>query len=358
MHRYGWGGEVQQGAAGQSSDIYYTYANNRRTDHGFTYDASGDLTFDGGQHFTYDAAGRQTYVDWTNLQQGYDGDGLRVSRTEDGTYPALFLRSSVLGGQVVAEIDNVNGTWTWWRGYVYSGSQLLAVQQGSAVYFVHEDPVTKSKRVTDMGGVVQSGVELDPYGADTARSMSSAFQPKKFTSYERDANGTDEAMARRYNRWHSRFDQPDPYDGSYDLTNPQSFNRYSYTQGDPVNFVDPTGTEPGLVPVCPDGNPCPIDFGGVTVIGHLDPFDASFGGPPPFGGPVITHEPPVRGGGPGGGGVGVEPQRRIEDKIRQKKYERKKKEQQKNMTIALKRHLANSGKSICYRVAKRRSELL
>jgi uncharacterized protein RhaS with RHS repeats len=39
----------------------------------------------------------------------------------------------------------------------------------------------------------------------------------------------------------SRFDQPDPYDGSYDLTDPQSFNRYSYVGNDPVNFIDPTG---------------------------------------------------------------------------------------------------------------------
>jgi len=51
-------------------------------------------------------------------------------------------------------------------------------------------------------------------------------------------------MYRRYNRSHSRFDQPDPYDGSYDPTNPQSFNRYAYTQNDPVNFVDPTGLVP------------------------------------------------------------------------------------------------------------------
>jgi hypothetical protein len=33
-------------------------------------------------------------------------------------------------------------------------------------------------------------------------------------------------MFRRYNRWQSRFDQPDPYDGSYSPTNPQCFNRY------------------------------------------------------------------------------------------------------------------------------------
>jgi len=48
-------------------------------------------------------------------------------------------------------------------------------------------------------------------------------------------------MFRRYNRWWSRFDQPDPYDASYDLTNPQSFNRYAYVQNDPVNLSDPTG---------------------------------------------------------------------------------------------------------------------
>ena len=135
-----------------------------------------------------------------------------MKRTEDGLYPALFLRSSVLGGQVVAEIDYVNGSWQWWRGYVYQGSQLLAVQQGG-VFFVHEDPVTKSKRVTDISGTVQSAIELDPWGADTNRSSNGAFQPKKFNSYERDANGTDEAMFRRYNRWQSRFDQPDPVAG-------------------------------------------------------------------------------------------------------------------------------------------------
>jgi hypothetical protein len=38
-----------------------------------------------------------------------------------------------------------------------------------------------------------------------------------------------------------RFSRPDPSDGSYDLTDPQSLNRYSYTENDPVNFTDPSG---------------------------------------------------------------------------------------------------------------------
>jgi RHS repeat-associated protein len=63
------------------------------------------------------------------------------------------------------------------------------------------------------------------------------------TSYIRDAIGSDDAMHRRYNRWSTRFEQPDPYNGSYNLTNPQSFNRYAYVQNDPINLVDPLGLD-------------------------------------------------------------------------------------------------------------------
>jgi hypothetical protein len=77
-----------------------------------------------------------------------------VKHTEDGLLPTLYLRSSVLGGQVVAEIIWASVSWQWNRGYVYLGSQPLSLHQ-TGVYWMHEDPVTKSKRVTSSAGALE-----------------------------------------------------------------------------------------------------------------------------------------------------------------------------------------------------------
>ena len=171
----------------------------------------------------------------------YDGDRLRGKKLE-GTDATYYLRSSVLGQQVIGEIGS-NGALK--RGYVYAGNQLVALQGPTAgeVSYVHQDPITKSQRITNTSGAIVSTVDLDPFGGETSRSLTSAFQPRKYTSYEGDGNGDDDAMMRRYQSALSRFAQPDPYDGSYSLSNPQSFNRYAYVGNDPVNFVDPTGLE-------------------------------------------------------------------------------------------------------------------
>ena len=170
------------------------------------------------------------------LTQSYDGDGLRGKKIENDA-TTYYVRSTVLGGAVVAELD---GSGTIQRGYVYQGDQLLTVQQGGQMYFVHEDSVTKSKRITDNYGNVVSTIELDPWGANTSRSANSAFLPQSFTNYIRDANGGQDAMARRYSVG-GTFAQPDPYGGSYDFSDPQSLNRYAYTTNDPVNRRDLTG---------------------------------------------------------------------------------------------------------------------
>lgn len=67
-----------------------------------------------------------------------------------------------------------------------------------------------------------------------------------FGTYWTDSvSGLDYAMNRYYNNAYGRFMTPDPYQGtsggSGDANNPQSWNRYAYTVGDPVNWIDPSG---------------------------------------------------------------------------------------------------------------------
>jgi RHS repeat-associated protein len=65
---------------------------------------------------------------------------------------------------------------------------------------------------------------------------------QKFTGYEHDAEtGLEFAQARYYSSSCGRFTSPDPYTGSMSLTDPQSFNRYSYVSNNPVNSTDPSG---------------------------------------------------------------------------------------------------------------------
>jgi RHS repeat-associated protein len=62
----------------------------------------------------------------------------------------------------------------------------------------------------------------------------------KYGLTERDSTtGLDHTWWRKYESTSGRWTSPDPLGGS--VSNPQTFNRYSYTQNDPVNFVDPSG---------------------------------------------------------------------------------------------------------------------
>jgi RHS repeat-associated protein len=58
-------------------------------------------------------------------------------------------------------------------------------------------------------------------------------------------SSTDHAMFRQYTPQQGRWMSPDPYSGSYDAGNPQSFNRYSYVMNNPVALTDPSGLDGG-----------------------------------------------------------------------------------------------------------------
>jgi RHS repeat-associated protein len=284
QYRYDvWGNLVEKTGRADEQSYRATYKNNQLqndplTSNEIKYDGAGNITNDGLQQFTYDAAGHQRRAksQALDLNQDYDGNGLRVKKLE-GNNTTYYVRSTVLGDQVVADLD---GSGQVLRSYIYTGRQLIAVKDQAGLAWVLNDPVTKSKRMTNEKGRVISGIELDPWGNETGRSFETAQgkqQARRFTTYERDANGSDDAQNRRYNAGRGRFEQPDPFRGSTNPTDPQSLNRYSYTENDPVNHTDPSGL---MMISCWDWGYSDGDSYGWACIGY-DPWGGYNPDPPP-----------------------------------------------------------------------------
>jgi RHS repeat-associated protein len=65
---------------------------------------------------------------------------------------------------------------------------------------------------------------------------------QKYAGMEKDdASAMAHTLWRKYDSSSGRWTTPDPYGGSMTVADPQSFNRYTYVNNDPVNQVDPTG---------------------------------------------------------------------------------------------------------------------
>ncbi len=106
---------------------------------------------------------------------------------------------------------------------------------------------------------------------------------EKFATYTREVGGLDYAGQRYYSPVYGRFTSADRYSASAAAGDPSTWNRYSYTGGDPVNRTDPGGQQyipqticgaygceefPGIY--CGDGEPWDP---GCAAYGYTDPAD-------------------------------------------------------------------------------------
>ena len=141
----------------------------------------------------------------------------------------------------------------------YFGGWLVGQQLGANIY----EPVIQD-RLGSVGNYY-------PYGEER-NSPQLPNDQVKFATYTRDsATGNDYADQRYYTSTLGRFMSADPYRASTDSKQPQSFDRYGFVWGDPINGADPTGlcTLEGVQ--YPDGlPPCP-DTTSTTVNGDPEP---------------------------------------------------------------------------------------
>jgi RHS repeat-associated protein len=211
----------------------------------YSYDAAGNMTQAGSASYSYDGAGRLKEVGSGGQNvYGYDGDGMRVKKVENGGEPMFYVWSSVLG-QVAMEVKSSQ---TVHRAYVYHNGRMTAFwHNNGSFYWSHTDHLGNMKKLTDSSGTMIYRGEYDPFGQlllDWYASGSSGVNNRKFTGYERDVTGLDNARARMFTSSRGRFTQPDAKGlKSARLNMPQTLNRYAYANNDPVNNIDTTGED-------------------------------------------------------------------------------------------------------------------
>jgi len=120
------------------------------------------------------------------------------------------------------------------------------------VKYVQQDWQGSVRTVTNANGFVVARTDHQAFGGTVGsgtgqRAIEQGYNTDPATRQgygltERDdATGLDHTWFRKSESAAGRWTSPDPYKGSMNLGDPQSFNRYSYVQNQPTNFVDPTG---------------------------------------------------------------------------------------------------------------------
>jgi RHS repeat-associated protein len=209
---------------------------------GFSFDANGNMTYDGLNSLAYDAA---NHLITTNGGPGaatytYDGNGLRVKKALTSGAVSVYIFS---GDNVIAEYALGASASSPSEEYIYSGSQLIATIDSAQKY--HLSDHLSIRVTTDSSGNILGQQGHFPFGESWYTANTTTKW--QFTSYERDAeSGNDYAMARHYSSRLARFTSVDPLPG--DAGDPQSLNRYSYVRNDPINLIDPSGMDYCNVP--------------------------------------------------------------------------------------------------------------
>jgi len=193
---------------------------------------------------TYDGENRLTSIVFgdsliPSADYDYDGDGKRVKATINGQttlYGGGHLEYRVTSGTLVK--------------YYFAGSQRIAMREGSsAPYFFVGDHLGSTSLTLESDGDVYSEMRYKPFG-DTAWSSTTATPTDhRYTGQIQDFDLVNMQLyfynARYYDPALARFTQadtivPEPSD-------PQSLNRFSYVNNNPVLYIDPTGHDLMLI---------------------------------------------------------------------------------------------------------------
>ena len=260
------------GGSGTTQLMSYNTATNKATTN-LGYDAAGKVLNDSMHAYTYDADGNLLTVSNVSYSTTYYYDSLnnrvRADGAARGTWEFLF---DAAGRRVSTWA--LEGSTSPIEALVYGDSKLpVALRNSSGTSFEHYNWLGTKRMITTYSGAVEGTIASLPFGdGETLTGTNPDWSD--FASLDGDGeSNTEHAQFRQYSGNQGRWLSPDPYLGSYDFSNPQTFNRYSYALNDPINNLDPSGLDD-----CYDGDGDQgCDPGGCL---YSDPCGGDSGGDP------------------------------------------------------------------------------
>jgi RHS repeat-associated protein len=243
-----WGNLTNQNVtAGSCASFQALAGTNNQLASPFTYDAAGNMTYDGAHHYFYDAEDRLIQVDGTlgtcssaTVCYVYDANGHRVEHIVSGGSQDYFFD---LQGKVVSDYTFSSSYTGWGAAYVYLGSQFLAQYSNGTTYFVTQDHLGSTRLLTGTNQSVTESPDYYPYGQ--RYSGDNLYTTHEFAGTIWDPEtGFNHAQFRQYTPIQNRWMTPDPAGlAAVDPSTPQTLNRYAYVTNSPLVYTDPTGMD-------------------------------------------------------------------------------------------------------------------
>jgi RHS repeat-associated protein len=196
-----------------------------------TYDLNGNTLTDPAHTYSWDSSGKPVAIDTVNMT--YDALGRMAEQNRSGTYTQFVYGphggkfAIITGGTLQKAFIPLPGG----GQAVYNASGLL--------YYGHSDHLGSVRLGSTSTRTVSFDVAYAPFG-ETYASVGSS--DPAFTGQRQDTvSGLFDFPEREYNN-QGRWSSPDPSGiAAFNLSDPQSLNRYAYVSNRPLNITDPTG---------------------------------------------------------------------------------------------------------------------
>ncbi len=218
--------------SGLSSVVDYVYddANRLTSVNGVTYtwDNNGNLLNDGVNAYTYNTANQLKTLTSpsVNASYGYNGMGDRLQETHNGGTTNFMMDYNMGLTQVLNDGTN---------NYIYGNGRIAQVNTGTD-YFLG-DALRSVRQLTNSSGAITYASAYNPYGVVT--QAYGASQTAYGYTGEYTSNDLVYLRSRYYAPGMGRFLTRDEWVGF--PTFPISYNKWTYANANPINYVDPSG---------------------------------------------------------------------------------------------------------------------